>query len=248
MKKRYILIPLLTCIALLISCGVDDLNPEELENNITNLEAKTQDETNIEEQDEQEAYSFDYTDIHFSHSPSDLIKVSITYPQFKDTKLADLNAKIEEFAKANFMNVINDPENSIDTLELTLEEKYNVGLTSESLISIGSEGELTIKGAAYPTVTNTALNIHPIDLRKFPTSDLINITDDFVTLFKETAASNEQLAVYLTSFSDEEIKTQISNSKVFFTDDETIIMFSVPHAIGDCINVTFDNDTINPYL
>ena len=160
--------------------------------------------------------------------------------------LSTLNNKIEEFAKSDFMEIVND-ENA-DDLELTLEEEYVVKLANKDLISISSSGELTVKDAAYPTTIKSTLNINPIDYRKFKISDLININDEFVQLFIEQSMSNEQLDAYLTSFTNAEIKEKIISSSLYLEENNTVIVFSVPHAIGDYIEIKFENDLIKDFL
>ncbi len=216
-----------------------DYSVEEQPKEVANIEDETEDK-------EEEKYSFEYSDIHFSHSPNDLIKVSITYPQFKDEKLATLNTKIEDFAKSNFKEIINDE--NVDTLELTLEETYSVKLANEKLVSIASTGELTKKDLAYPSVLRNVLNVDPMDFRRFKIEEIITINSDFVKLFKETSAENEQLGAYLSSFSDEEIQSKIQDSKIYIDGEDVVIVFNVPHAIGDYIEVKIAKENIQPYL
>lgn len=240
MKKIITILVVIICLIALSRLSVE--SPKE-EIDYNTVETVVEDE---ESSVEEETYTFEYTTIHFTHSPSDLIKISISYPQFKDEKLSTLNNKVEEFAKSNFMEIVNDE--NVDNLELTLEEEYVVKLANKDLISISSSGELTVKDAAYPTTIKSTLNINPIDYRKFKISDLININDEFVQLFIEQSMSNEQLDAYLTSFTNAEIKEKILASSLYFEEDSVVIVFNVPHAIGDYIEIKFENDLIKDFL
>lgn len=242
MKKYAIL---LLGLALLSGCQKNNLPSEDITPN--------QQEVQQPEQQEQEpnssegvTYSFDYHYIHFSHSPDETTKVTITYPQFKDEKLADVNVKIENFAKAKFKNVMNNLSN--ETPEITLDETYSITLSNQTLISILGEGTLLISGTPYPTTTSSTLNMNPSTLQEYTTLDLLNITDDFVALFQNNASALTEFYDYLSTFTREEIKTALTKSQVYFSDDNLIIRYEVPHALGDFVEVSFDHDSIAEYL
>ncbi len=238
MKNFLISLSTAVCFCTLVGCSsiIDEgknitINQEtQIENAKENISTLTEDEL--------KDYSFEFSYIHFTHSLNENINVSITYPQFKDIKLSDLNSIIEEFAKSNFKDLINDSTDDIATI--ILEEKYSVSSASTELISISSNGTLTNSNLPYSTLTNTTLNVNPITLKKYAITDFINIDDEFVTNFYTLSSSIENLSEYLSNISREDLMVQLLNSKIYIKDNQTIILFEVPHAIGDIIEVTVE--------
>ena len=234
--KKIIWILLLLCAITVFSFNtiLDDTEIDTPVNSMLTENEKTEDE-----------YSFDYIDIHFTHSPSNTINVTINYPQFKDEKLANLNKKIEEFAKLKFKNIIVGID---ETSTLSLDETYNVKLANKSIVSIASTGNIFVAGAAYPSLTNTTYNIHPITLKEYSTDNILDISDEFTTLFKTSITGDENLVSYISAFSLEELKDELLNSKVSVTDNELVILFNVPHALGEFIEIKFSQETISKYI
>lgn len=238
MKNFLISLSTAVCFCSLVGCSsIIDEGKNITTNQETQIEDAKDDILTLTE-DELKDYSFEYFDIHFTHSLNENINVSITYPQFKDTKLSELNSTIEDFAKNNFKNLINDSTD--DTVTITLEEKYSVSSASTELISISSNGTITNTDSPYPTLTNTALNINPLTLKKYTITDFINIDDEFITNFYTLSSSTENLSEYVSNISSEDLKVQLQNSKAYIKDNQTIILFEVPHAIGDIIEITVE--------
>lgn len=237
-KRLLIIIITIVCLFILSRLIIfeqeTDINYENFENEEELVKAN-EDEIN-----------FDYINVHFTHSPNDIVKVDITYPQFKDEKLANLNSKIEEFAKSNFKDIITD--NNESNFGFSLEEKYEIKLATENIVSIYSSGEFDIENAAHPSAIRNVLNINPFTFIKYKINDFIDISNDFVELFNKVSESDEQLSAYLSSFTLEELKENISLSKIYFDEKDIVIIFEVPHAIGDYIEIKIENEKIQPYL
>ncbi len=238
MKKNAIL---LLCLVLLAGCQIKDLAPKD---NTTTNNNEEQQEVNPSEGEI--TYSFDYNYIRFSHSPDETTNINITYPQFKDENLSNVNVEIENFAKSKFKNVMSNLND--ETPDITLEETYSITLSNQNLISILGEGKISIAGTPYPSNTSSTLNINPSTLQKYSTLDLLNVTDDLVLLFKNNASPLADFNDYLSTLSDDEIKDSITKSCVYFSDDNLIMRYEVPHALGDYVEISFDNESINEFL
>lgn len=238
MKNFLISLSTAVCFCSLVGCSsIIDEGKNITTNQEVQIEDAKEDVLTLTE-DELKDYSFEYFDIHFAHSLNENITVSITYPQFKDTKLSELNSTIEDFAKNNFKNLINDSTDN--TIAITLEEKYSISSATTELISISSTGTLANTNSPYSTLTNTTLNINPITLKKYMITDFINIDDEFIANFYTLSSSIENLSEYVSNISSEDLKVQLQNSKAYIKDNQTIILFEVPHAIGDIIEVTVE--------
>ena len=235
MKKFLTIFSTCVCLTAFVGCSyiidegkdVTDNKNNQIENNNT----QTPTEKELKE------YSFEYTDVHFTHSPSENIKISITYPQFKDTKLSNLNSCIEEFAKSKFKNVISDIS---DTESVTLEETYSVSYADTELVSISSKGNLTSSALPYPSLTNTSININPIALKEYSITDLLEINAELISKIRTISAEIEGFNEYLSNISDDDLRVQLLSSKFYRTNKNIVVLFEVPHAIGDIVEVTID--------
>ena len=238
MKKIFVIIFVIICLFILSRCAVKDTPENQIESTYTMTEDTNE---NVNEQPEEKKLSFEYTDVHFEHTPNDLVKIDITYPQFKDEKLSALNEKIAEYAKSDFIDIMNN--NDMANESFNLKETHTIKIADDNLVSIYSSGEIDIQSAAHPLAIKNSLNIHPLDLRKFKISELVEIDNNFVERFKLSASEDEQLEMYLTAFTDAEIKESLLLSKIYFDKSDTFIIYEVPHAMGDYIEVKLKNNT-----
>lgn len=236
MKNFLTIFSTCVCLTALVGCSniIDEKN-DIINNNNPNIEDTEKNIIQTPTEEELGEYSFEYTDVHFTHSPSENIKISITYPQFKDTKLLELNSLIEEFAKSKFKDVITSITES--TENITLEEVYSVSHADAELVSVSSKGNLTSSALAYPSLTNTSINVNPITLKEYLLTDFVEINDNLVFRIRTDAAEVESFNEYLSTISDDDIKVQLQNSKFYRTDKNIIVLFEVPHAIGDIVEV-----------
>lgn len=238
MKKFLTIFSTCVCLTAFVGCSyIIDEGKDVIDNKNNQIENVENNNTQTPTEEELKEYSFEYTDVHFTHSPSENIKISITYPQFKDTKLSNLNSCIEEFAKSKFKNVISDIS---DTESVTLEETYSVSYADTELVSISSKGNLTSSALPYPSLTNTSININPITLKEYSITDLLEINAELISKIRTTSAEKEGFNEYLSNISDDDLRVQLLSSKFYRTDKNIVVLFEVPHAVGDIIEVTID--------
>ena len=202
--------------------------------------------TEIQPAEETEvSYSFEYTNIHFSHSPTEAINVSIDYPQFKDEKLNELNKKIETLAKSKFKESIENPEISQDIL---LKESLAIKLANSSIVSILCKGEYANSISEHTNIISKVYNIHPLSLDEYETTDLINVSDEFINLFKDKILKNENHANYLINYTLEDYKALILASNLYMTNKELVMIVSLSQEAENFIEVTFSKNEIKDFL
>ena len=84
------------------------------------------------------------------------------------------------------------------------------------------------------------MNINPITLKEYSITDLLEINAELISKIRTTSAEKEGFNEYLSNISDDDLRVQLLSSKFYRTDKNIVVLFEVPHAVGDIIEVTID--------
>ncbi|WP_340398811.1 hypothetical protein [Paenibacillus sp. FSL H8-0079] len=219
--------------------------------------------TNAEVDPDKEKSSNDLSSETMYHVESDKYSnnnINIVYPKIVDFPnnkyVENINVLIREEAK----RIINLYPQEKDNLDIN----YRIMLKSNELISIKYYGSGFTEGAAYPLNVFYTSNIDLNKRTRVKLMDLIEINESFVKEFKEgkyksydgnldlfdhgvneeilSGYNNEDLLNYL-KHSDEVDQLNESGTFSYITPDSIGISISVPHALGDHLEmeISFSN-------
>lgn len=175
-------------------------------------------------------------------------KDGIVYPQLigGDEQYTKVNQLIEATVDSQLASIIGE-DYSAHNITLA----YQIPLQVNERIGILFEGVVTQAGAAHPSDIAFAIMISIPEAKLIPRDDILKIDIDFLENFKNQLSVNAdpsrfsdeqwaEVAQYILSFSDEDLLRKLKETEysVIVTDqDEVIVIFPVPHVIGDYIKI-----------
>lgn len=190
--------------------------------------------------------SYDYT----SESYTPTSKMYVKYPRFTDGKFDLINKIIEN-------DIISFVQDYYDNIYegLTLNINYEISYQGKDMISIVYTGTGNVETAAHPTNIFKTININISQNKKVYLSNLYNIDDDFIELFKEEFKKqvNLEKSIILDSYNDNDLKELLKNADLksnimsYLKDKNVGLSFEVPHAIGDYITITINNEKLEKF-
>lgn len=172
------------------------------------------------------------------------------YPQLiSDEKdYSVVNKMIEGSVRNCFGNFPEDYE------DMTFTMNYRVTMSTDKLVSIVFEGDYNMVTAAHPNSVFFTFNIDLEQASKIKLKDIYTIDGRFIDLFRKQwpEQTDPGLADYLNTFSNDEIMrmfadtdNEASSVYSYFTDGKLGISFSVPHALGDHIEIEINNNDLS---
>lgn len=177
--------------------------------------------------------------------------VTIDYPQvinLADTSAQDkINNMIKDRAFSTYNEILKQGE------PFSYELKYNVTYCSPELLSIRFNDYTNFIEAAHPSSYVETININMKDQKMIKLSDLVNINEGFVDLFKKATYQSpypdqpQQLSETMDSFLNEtdtngwiDLLKKVDSSDIndgnqysYLTKEGIVIVISVPHFMGD---------------
>lgn len=152
--------------------------------------------------------------------------------------LQSVNSELNEILEDSLPNVI-------------LDIGYSVSFQSEELICFLFEGTLNDENAAHPSNVAFSISISLTDKKLINISSLFEMNETFVQAFRaqlNTVADHdrfsendwEKVSSYIENFSDEEIMNILlkePEKTLAIQDGGIIVLFPVPHAIGDYVKI-----------
>ncbi len=176
--------------------------------------------------------------------------ITAKYPQLnsdnKDYSAA--NKMIENAVRDYFSNFPEDYEDMTFTLD------YRVAMSTDKLISIVFQGYYNMKTAAHPNDVLFTLNIDLEQASKIKLKDIYTVDGRFIDLFRKQwpEQTAPEVADYLNTFSNDELKRMFADTDgetsdvySYFLEGKLGISFSVPHAIGDHIEIEINNNDLS---
>lgn len=168
----------------------------------------------------------------------------IKYPVFNNIKNDEkINKLTQDYAKK-----LSDIYNSSDSN--SLEANYKVMYQSDKFISIQFLGNVSAETAAYPSKFQSTLNIDIEKASLVKLNEIVDIDQSFINKFKEGLISScNSLGVNASDIFNldnlEELLSRSDNigeylpeTQSYFTNNQLSIILTVPHALGDYIEVT----------
>lgn len=163
----------------------------------------------------------------------------LKYPVFNNiAKTKKVNTLVEQF--------ISKISNSHDYLDMD----YKITYQDKSFISIYFNGNISSPNSAYPSKFKATLNINTDAGSQLQLNNIINFDSNFIKKFKEalisTCKSNgfEASTVFdLENLNDllnraDNSDTYLSDVQSYHNGNQLNIILSVPHALGDYIEIT----------
>jgi len=177
-------------------------------------------------------------------------ETNMPYPVFTNIE----NEKQVNQLILDYISQIETLYNADDSLTLCVD--YQIMFQNDQYISIYFTGD--IKGAAYPRLFKSTLNIDLIQVSQVTLNQIVHINDDFINIFSDAAqirfesfGGNMTDVISMDSIKESlEQADTIFNSDVqsYFTSDEVVIIWEVPHVLGDYIEVGIPLTSIENHL
>ena len=180
-------------------------------------------------------------------------KISINYPQ--------LISDERDFYKTN--QLIKHTMENILKLKyggnyenLTLNVDYRITLSNNSLLSVVFEGLSNVISAAHPINVFFTLNIDLINDVKLNIDDIITVDSELIRIYRDEwkKQSLSEISDYINDFKDDELKIWFKDEDegehcyIYLTDTQLGISLTVPHAMGDHVEILISYEEIGPNL
>lgn len=174
-----------------------------------------------------------------SDKVEDSFTTNIPYPTF------------DNFDKANeiVLNYVKKLDKLYSSDDTTLDVDFEITQQNDKIISIHYSGEVKSSTAAYPSKFESTLNINAKQATVKKLSEMVDLTEKTLDSFsKELDAKFEALGVPVPdSFKGDNLKTLLNNAdstgeylseaQSYLSDDGIFVILSVPHALGDYIEI-----------
>lgn len=177
--------------------------------------------------------------------------IKIPYPTFNNINNKD---KVNELV----LNYIKNIDNLYNNDGTSLNINYQVMFQNNKYISIYFSGDINSSTAAYPSKFRSTLNINVEKVSRMTLTEVANINEKFINTFSKSLESKfESLGAQMPdTFKPKNLNTllhqadnnAISDVQSYFTSNEVVIILSVPHAIGDYIEVRIPKSSIDSYI
>ncbi|MDR3542281.1 MAG: hypothetical protein P4L69_15160 [Desulfosporosinus sp.] len=176
--------------------------------------------------------------------------IKINYPQLNNLTDTSKQQKINELIKTSVLEVLNDYQDSLSSLSLTMD--YEIKYKGADLLSIEYLGLAYVKDAAHPVNVIQTTNI---DLKKekwLAISDVVTVNDSFAEKIKagkykpyssdldlEAAGA---LKTVLEGLSSQDLLEGLKQqtAKFYFTKDSLGVSVEAAHAVGDHLEMEIE--------
>ncbi|WP_066869599.1 hypothetical protein [Clostridium mediterraneense] len=176
----------------------------------------------------------------------------IPYPTFNNINNKD---KVNEVV-LNYVKKLDSLYNSNG--EATLNINYQIMFQNNKYISIYFSGDINSPTAAYPSKFRSTLNINIEKGSLMRLNEIANINEKFIDILNKAVESKFQsLGVQapdnlklenLNSLLQQTDSSSTSEAQSYFTSNEVVLILSVPHAIGDYIEINIPRSSIENYI
>lgn len=188
----------------------------------------------------------DYTILTTNYNKNSKTRnIKLSFPQIKNLKDNVLQNKINKLIKYAVFNDFqqniypeDNPEPHID-----YSSNYTIMWSSNKILSLSFYGNSYVEGAAHPNSVYYTLNIDMATGKKIVLPDIININNNFITLFinkskflaEPVVLNNEELTnVKNEIFNIDNLKYYFDNdSDFYFTSTGVVFSIGTNHSIGD---------------
>lgn len=187
-----------------------------------------------------------------SNKTEDNLSKRIPYPIFNSINNKD---KVNELI-LNYVKKLDSLYNSNDEARLNI--NYQIAFQNNKYISIYFSGDINSPDAAYPSKFSSTLNINIEKGSVMRLNEIANINEKFIDVFNKAVESKFQsLGVQaLDNLKLENLKNLLqqadssytSEAQSYFTSNEVVVILSVPHAIGDYIEINIPRFSIENYI
>lgn len=176
----------------------------------------------------------------------DAFSGEVSYPKIVDGSGAyeSINSEIKEFVYSYLGNAI-----GTEQAEVTVDISYSITINNNDLICFLFEGTLMDKKAAHPTNVAFSVLISLVSKEIVEPLDYFKMDEAFFEEYRKQLLKNqnqnrfsdenwEQISGYLNNFSNEEVQNILlknAPSSLALIPDGVIVLFPVPHAIGDYV-------------
>lgn len=177
----------------------------------------------------------------------------VCFPQFASAfaDYSSMNKLLEKFVYEYLNQLLEEAE-----LNSTIQIDYEITLSSNELLCILFEGELSSEFSAHPTNFSFSICFSPENNVAIDPKTLFEPTTQWLSSFREQLKTNqaptrfsdedwEIVSTYINGFPDEEILELLYSDlskTVVFCENGIIVLFPVPHALGDYIKIFVPND------
>lgn len=199
----------------------------------------------------------DYTIVTSNYNKnSDKRNIRLSFPQIKDLKDKSLQNKINKLIKDT---VFTDIERNLESEEyVDYYANYTTMWSTNKVLSLSFYGNFDIQGAAHPNNVFYTLNIDMATGKQIILPDLVNVNNNFITLFINKAKFLAE-PVLLNSEELSFIKDDIFNiehlqyyfgkhSNFYFTSTELVFSITTYHQIGDYSLFSLNYADMSNYL
>ena len=170
--------------------------------------------------------------------------IQIQYPRF----IGNTN----DFAKENHLltealaDYLQGYGTNVSGLELDI--NYNVTYASNEIVSIVFGGTSNSTHAAYPISFSFSVNIIMTVPKIAEPSDIVEINEALAQKFMISAKKQNNIAIreYFQQFTISEAESILKQNDVYFylTDNEIGALITIPHAIGDYVDLRIPKEDI----
>lgn len=184
----------------------------------------------------------------------DKLNTKIPYPTFNDINNKDtVNSLILDYIKKLDKLYNSDTDSSLDI-------NYKIMFKNNKYISLYFSGNIISTTAAYPSKFNSTLNINIEKAKTMRLDQIIKINDKFINTFNTLVeAKFKSLNIEVPhNFKIENLKQllqssdtdseYISDVQSYFSKDNIIVILSVPHAIGDYIEISVPISSVDTLI
>ncbi|MGL4742256.1 MAG: hypothetical protein ACRC41_15925 [Sarcina sp.] len=252
MKKKYILINtaiVMSCLSF-IACGEKTKTPTETNSTNTSSTSINTDDENTAKNDNEELNDVDSTNIDKNKdSKTDTSKSDTNNANSFDSSKENKNLKYPTLNNKEVDNLIDSYITKIFKLYDGLTMDYKITYQDQKFISIHFFGNIKSEQTAYPSKFESTLNINIESAKVMKLNEVVSIDKAFVEKFKENLVKKfDSLGISAADIFDldnlEEVLNKsdatgnyLSDVQSYFTGNQINIILSVPHAIGDYIEI-----------
>ncbi len=229
------------------------LDTEEQDNTQgTDLEKEETNSTNTNNNSNKNSNENTSTKEPSPNKTEDNLSKRIPYPTFNNINNKD---KVNELI-LNYVKKLDSLYNSNDEVRLNI--NYQIAFQNNKYISIYFSGDINSPDAAYPSKFSSTLNINIEKGSTMCLSEIANINEKFIDVFNKAVESKFQsLGVQapdnlklenLNNLLQQADSSYTSEAQSYFTSNEVVVILSVPHVIGDYIEINIPRSSIENYI
>ena len=160
--------------------------------------------------------------------------ISIKYPQIINFNDINKQKKINDIIKNQVFNIVKAYKTK-DIELVVLEIDYKIKLKNENLLSIQFEGYVNFKNSFHPYHLFFTTNINIIKAKKIELSEVINVNNEFIELFRKGKMKAVSL-IYKDGYLDENTNLELIEifdlGNFYLTKDSLGISVEVIYVIG----------------